>query len=145
MQFSNIGHVSVIAWMEWLCLGLPGQARLWPLSLPTMRKFLKTLTVELGLSSLNLQLSSLRTGGATSLFMTGIPIDHLRFRGRWKSLDTLEHYIQEAIATTVMSNVSPVASATIQHLSCYHHLVQAPPRMPWWQFFSRKRQFAQLK
>ena len=131
--------------MEWLCVALPGKARLWPLSPQTMRKCLSTLVSDLGISSLNLTLSSLRTGGATALFMTGIPIDQLRFRGRWKSLDTLEHYIQEAIATTVMAKVSPTANVSISAMLAQQSLVQAPPRLPWWCFFSRKRQLSHLR
>ena len=89
MQFAKVTCRPLIAWLEWLCVDLPPSAALFPLSLQTMRSLLKVLTHEIGVSSLGITLASLRTGGATAMFMRGTHIDHLRFAGRWKSVHTL--------------------------------------------------------
>ena len=77
--------------------------------------------------------------------MTGVPIDTLRFAGRWRSIHTLEHYVQEAVATSVMSRVKPSVSRRVLKLLAHRHLVQLPPIQPWWRFFSREGQYRNLR
>ena len=145
MQFANVKSARSLAWLEWLCVGLPKSASLCPITLPKMRSMWKQLMLDLRISDLKFTLSSLRTGGATALFMGGVPIDQLRFAGRWRSVHTLEHYVQESVATTIMSKLS---SSQCKRLAAYLNLaplVQAPPPQPWWSFFSRTAQFSKLK
>ena len=145
MQFATIRSERLLAWLEWLCLDLPGSASLCPLTVPKMRQYLKLLTAQLHIGNLGFTLSSLRTGGATCYFMTGVPIDTLRFAGRWLSIHTLEHYVQEAVATSVMSRVKPSVSRRVLKLLAHRHLVQLPPIQPWWRFFSRDGQYRNLR
>ena len=44
--------------------------------------------------------ASHRTGAATFYFLAGVPLDYIRWHGRWQSGRTLEIYIQEASAST---------------------------------------------
>ena len=50
--------------------------------------------------------AGLRAGGATFAYRCGMTIDQLRIRGRWTSVAALEHYIQEATAFAVRSQLS---------------------------------------
>ena len=50
--------------------------------------------------------AGLRAGGATFAYRLGMTIDQLRIRGRWTSVAALEHYIQEAAAFAVRSQLT---------------------------------------
>lgn len=51
--------------------------------------------------------ASLRPGGATHYYGQGISIGTLRFMGRWIVEKSLEHYIQLAMATKIVNQLSP--------------------------------------
>ena len=53
--------------------------------------------------------SSLRGGGATFLHQAGVPLDMIRWRGRWGSQRTVEIYVQEVAALSVLRDV-PLAA-----------------------------------
>ena len=71
-----------------------------------MRLVLKQLLRKLRLHKHNLTLASLRAGRATAMYAEGWNTERIRFEGRWKSIHTLEHYIQEASASMVLNSVS---------------------------------------
>ena len=50
---------------------------------------------------------SLRHGGATYLSMSGVPVEDICIRGRWKSLDGVRRYIQTGRAVIAAHGVDP--------------------------------------
>ena len=60
-------------------------------------------------------LAGLRAGGATSYYMARVPLTEIQWRGRWSSLRTLEFYIQEIAALTLL-NLLPNALVQQLHL-----------------------------
>ncbi len=94
----------------------------------------------LGLSSLRLTPSSLRAGGATYLFAQGLELGRLKFRGRWASLTTLEHYVQEASASLVLLSLPPDQVCRLEAIARAGSKFEEPPTVPWTALFSRARQ-----
>jgi hypothetical protein len=72
-------------------------------------------------------------------FLAGMDISRLRFLGRWKHLPSMEHYIQEAVALQIITQLHTHQVAGIETLSEAARLAQ-PPAAPWQTFFSRSRQ-----
>ena len=105
MQTAVIRNAGLIRWLEWVTAGVPLPARLNTMTVPRMRIMMHKVMQMLHMQKVGLTLASLRAGKATDLYMSGVPLDRIRFEGRWKSMHTLEHYIQEAAATTVLQAV----------------------------------------
>ena len=94
----------------------------------------------IGVESVGYTPAGLRAGGATALFMQGCDISRLRFLGRWRSLNTLDHYIQEATSAQAIARIPPDGLATIAALIKQLPLFASPPTRPWGEFFSRAAQ-----
>jgi len=144
-QTTVIRDESLIAWIEWFSAGLPMNARLATVSLPKMRVLLQQALAELHLSKLGLTLASLRAGKATLMYMSGESIGRIRIAGRWKSLASLEHYIQEASSMSVLNSMGARGTDIVQELMSQLHLLERPPAQPWQAFFSRSAQFTRLR
>ena len=69
-----------------------------------------------------------------------LDIRRLKFRGRWASLHTLEHYVQEATATLVMMRAGQTQAICLEELEASGHIFLKPPPLPWPTYFSRRRQ-----
>ena len=61
-----------------------------------LRRLVSTLLGRLGLGPQNYTLGGLRAGGATMQYLRDQNIPVLMRNGRWASMKTLDHYIQEA-------------------------------------------------
>jgi hypothetical protein len=134
-----------VSWLEWLVTDLAEGARLFPSSGPKFRELLHLSLKDLGLSGLGLTPGGLRPGGATFRFRKGEEISRLRFTGRWRSLQSLEHYIQEVAASMVLMNMPKRSLKLLQKLSRHSAIFSKPPALPWPHFFARSRQLAQLR
>ena len=60
-------------------------------------------------------LAGLRSGGATFLYLSGVSLEEVRWTGRWQAARTLEFYIQECAALSLLGQLSP-ASRQLVHL-----------------------------
>jgi integrase len=54
---------------------------------------------------------SMRHGGATYLYMAGVPVEDISIRGRWRSLEGLRRYLQTGRATVASHGVDPRITA----------------------------------
>ena len=61
--------------------------------------------------------SSLRPGGATACYLAGMSLEGLMWRGRWESVATLRHYVQEAAAAMVEAEIPPHALAALRGIA----------------------------
>eukprot|EP00972_Heterocapsa_arctica_P013218 1942187-Heterocapsa_arctica.AAC.1 len=68
LQATTIYERPVVAWLEWLCVGLPQGARLFPGSGPVYCALIREVLAELGLGGLGLTPAGLRAGGAPLRF-----------------------------------------------------------------------------
>ena len=140
-QFSVLRDPAAVAWLAWLCEGLPPGAPLWPHTQAHFSKVFKGLLYRMGLQSLGLTAGSLRPGGTTSLFLEGFPVDYIKYLGRWKSEQSLAVYVQEAMAHLVWLRMSDDDNLFVQALIAAHpQVLRAPPQhTPWSQVFQRPR------
>ena len=60
-------------------------------------------------------LAGLRSGGATFLYLSGVSLEEVRWTGRWQAARTLEFYIQECAALSLLGQLSP-PSRQLVHL-----------------------------
>lgn len=97
-----------------------GSDRLFPRSTATYRKRLKTACAALGLDK-TLVPHSLRHGGATHLYMSGVEVSTVKVRGRWVSLQTCERYVQAGQALIGSTNIPAAVADAGRHFAedCY--------------------------
>ncbi len=104
-QFVSLKNPSTIARLRDLVAAAGEKQVLWPSSPSRFSKLFKQLTSELKLQDCKFTPGSLRPGGATFFFGEGTPINVLRFLGRWTVEKSLEHYIQQAMATKILNHL----------------------------------------
>lgn len=105
-QFVALQNPNTIAWLRHT--GLVGSDDLlWAGSANRFSKLFKQLASELWLEDCNFTPGSLRPGGATMMYGRGLSISQLRFAGRWTAEKSLEHYIQQAMATQILNRLKP--------------------------------------
>jgi hypothetical protein len=131
-----------IRWLRWLVEGLPPSCRLWPSDARKFAAYFSSTLGHLQLSDLRLTPGSLRPGGATQLFVDGMEVHRLLFVGRWKSVQSLQCYIQEAMAQSVWESVPcHVQSLLSAQVQAARALLVRAPLVPWTTFGSRSRQW----
>lgn len=64
-QFAVLREPSAVAWLRWLCKGLPPECKLFPAGLPAFRRLFTLLLARAELNHLGLTPGSLRPGGCT--------------------------------------------------------------------------------
>lgn len=79
---------------------------------------------------------------ASHLHQEGVELAEIRLLGRGKSLQTLNHYIQEVSAALVLRYLSVGALTHVDEILASAHLLRLPPQLPWHHFFSRRHQIA---
>lgn len=103
-QFVALQNPNTIAWLRQS--GIMGKdVLLWTATASRFSRFFKQLTFELGVQDCGFTPGSLRPGGATMLYGRGWNISQLRFAGRWTAEKSLEHYIQQAMATQILNRL----------------------------------------
>ena len=60
----------------------------------------------IGLSGARIVFHSLRHGGATELFQSGMPLDNIAHQGRWRSLTTARRYINTGLALLTQGQIT---------------------------------------
>ena len=132
-----------LAWLRWLCAAVPDVATLWPSTPGRFRALFKEVMLLLGAGGCGFSVASLRAGRATDIFREVRDVNALKFLGRWKSIRSLEAYIQETMAAMVAIDLAP-AVPMVAVLSKLAPLLASPPERPWEACFSRDRQYAGL-
>ena len=108
-QTAKIDAPDLVRVMHLAFFKLPQNERLWPYSSQTLRNRFKTVLASLSLhvspsyDLRQLDLGSLRPGGATWLLQTTEQSELVRRRGRWISARVMEVYLQEVGAAKFMN------------------------------------------
>ena len=142
-QMTIIEDPVTLAWLGWLCEAVPDSATLWPSTPARFRALFKEALLMLGAGGCGFSLASLRAGRATDIFREVRDVNALKFLGRWKSVRSLEAYIQETMAAMVAIDLAP-AVPMVTVLGGLAPLVASPPGRRWEACFSRDRQYAGL-
>ena len=140
IQIAMLDQPRTLRWLSWLTAGMDPHARLLPGGTAAFRRLFKLAVEGLGLQSLRLTPASLRAGGATARFARGTDLGHLKWWGRWASLATLEHYVQESAATMVMMTLPSDTLDRLESIVTAANVFDQPPSQPWAHFFSRASQ-----
>ena len=112
-----------MSWLTALYRDLEESQALWPFSPGAFRHRFACLCNSLGLPTTGTQgklgftPASLRAGGATALLEATEDIDLVPRRGRWQNFRTLEIYIQELQAASVLPGLSPPVRNRILRLA----------------------------
>ena len=64
----------------------------------------------------------------------------MRMLGRWKIMETLHHYVQEAAAALAFIRIDESVVRNLLQLKQSSARFQSPPPHPWQVFFDRDRQ-----
>ena len=131
IQFRLVKDPGALAWLEWLVADLPPSAPVFNVSTHVMRQRMKVVGNLLGISHLKYTPGSWRPGGATELFLSGVPVDRIKFAGGWASLATLEHYIQEASSYRAFAHLPAPAARAIESVAAAFPSLPSPPLAPW--------------
>jgi integrase len=95
-------------WMQSPSLrSAPLSALVFPFSPDWLRRLMHNACGSLGVSHIPYVPHSLRHGGATHDFLLTNSIEHVQFRGRWKSMESSRRYIQTARAMLAAQDVPP--------------------------------------
>ena len=87
---------------------------LYPYSASTFRKTFDGILNCLGVpKSLGISPAGLRAGGTVSAYLNDVPIQDLMWRLRLRRLTTLQHYLQEVAAATILHTLSDAAKHCI--------------------------------
>ena len=82
----------------------------------------------LELSSSGFTPGGLRAGGTTFLFISGVEVARIRIMGRWKVMETLDHYVQEATASLARIRLQPSVVRNLSRLKSGSEEICFPPR-----------------
>ena len=136
-QVACCSHKVLTRWLRWFLECLGEEDLIVGGGPHAFRFFFGMLIQKAGLQDCKLTPASLRAGGATWLYQNGYEVGRIRMMGRWRSVQSLDHYIQEAAATAVMLRLSPASEALVNGLLSHSHFLRQPPGRPWWELYSR--------
>ena len=108
----------VLALLNRVCAGDAPTQLLIPGGLHGLQRRFDLAKRALGISASSFNLGGLRGGGAIEYFMRTHQIQELRFRGRWESERSLNHYVQLGLAATAYADLPASARFTIRQLAC---------------------------
>jgi integrase len=91
-------------------------ALLFPFTPAQYRTLLRSVSASLGVGHIPYVPHSFRHGGATADYLRGHSIEHIMFRGRWKSMESARRYIQTGRALLVTLELPQQLHATGQLL-----------------------------
>ena len=73
--------------------------------------------LDLGLPATRFTPAGLRAGGATYSYLNGSSVEQLLWRGRWETLTSLKHYVQESAATLALAQLTPEVARRLTSLA----------------------------
>ena len=103
-----------VSWAEHVFADRDPDARLFPGSFKLLDYLFVVVLTALEILNIGFSKGSLRAGGAAYFYRSGKPVDWIRFRGRWKSQDTLEHYVQVGTSLLLNARFCPQARALLE-------------------------------
>jgi len=129
VQHVLVSDPAAVQWISWLVAGLKDQDPLFTITGPVLRRRFAELCKFGHFEGFKLTPASLRAGGATHLYIAGVPIDRLRFMGRWRVLSSLEHYVQEAAAVMCLQKLPQGARNIAALVSDFWAIFAFPPHV----------------
>ena len=124
-------------WVRSRALASDSTALIFAFKPPLLRRLMHQACTEHGLGDTPYVPHSLRHGGATADFLRTKSIEHVQFRGRWKSMESARRYVQTARAllaaqqvpqhlNTLGQQLDDSLCAVMQH--AMHSVLEVVPR-----------------
>ena len=108
-RFARIDDPGFVVLARRTRLQLAARDKIWPDSYAHFVAAHAALVAHFGIDTtdgVGITPASHRTGGATFYFIAGVPLDVIRWHGRWQAARSLEIYIQEASASTFLHDLT---------------------------------------
>jgi hypothetical protein len=137
-QVSIIENKVCVRWLIWFCEDVDADERLSTISFQRFRVMLKILLRYLELSDDLITPASFRAGAATEAFKKGIELSRIRLMGRWRTITSLDHYVQEAAAVMVSMQLPSDVLNSLHALLSRVRFLRRPPGENWSQLFTRR-------
>ena len=125
-QFVQLTHPCACMWLTYFVNSLAPDELLWPLSATAFRQKFHAVCAHLRIQGCRLTPASLRAGGASYWFQSGVTLGALKFLGRWASESSLFHYIQFATAQQLLLRVPADVTQSLQRLLKHAFFVVVP-------------------
>ena len=117
-QHARVTDRAIIGLCEVAFAGLPPGNRLTRFSSSAFRRvfdaILGHLRVPTGRKSGGPTPASMRGSGATAFYLDTEDVQRTAWRGRWRTLSTIERYLQDAAGTLLLHDLSPEAKALVR-------------------------------
>ena len=122
-----VKEAGLVRWLRWWVADLKPRDAVFTLSRRLWSDRMSESAELLHLQSCRFTPSSFRAGGATHYYRAEQNIGKLQFMGRWKSTDSLHHYIQDAMAVLVTSQAPAAGRECLEMAQNFiHYLNHAP-------------------
>ena len=119
-QHCKIDEVPTLRFIEKVYSDLPPDEPLFPGGMAAYRRRWNLILARLDIPFTQHRKGAtpavLRGSGATHLYLQCEDLCRVQWRGRWSQLKTVEHYIQEVAAQTLMHNLSDLAKHRVKVL-----------------------------
>jgi hypothetical protein len=113
---------------------------LWNYEGALFRKLFREIVDGAGYAAANFTPASLRAGGTTHYFLSGVALDRLQYWGRWAAAATMKAYVQEVGSHLVWLRISDrIHHQTQFRLNAYRAQLNSPPSTPFQALISCRR------
>ena len=126
-QMVLVKELCVVRWMYWWSCNLSGNQLVFPMTRRNWGDRMKQALGELSLENCGYSPASFRAGGATHHYRAFQNIPQLQFQGRWKSAESLKHYIHEAMSVHIAQQASEEGRRNLECSRQFVHWLQNPP------------------
>ena len=120
-QHCKVDDLIVLKFIEKVFGSLHASCRLFPYGVSAYRRRWDSIMARLGvphsLPTRGCTPASLRGSGATHMYLSFDDLGKVQWRGRWAQLKTLEFYIQEVAAQTIVGKLDPLSRARVKTLN----------------------------
>ena len=116
----RVEEALITSWLQRLLAGWGPDARLFKGTAVQFRDMFRQLVAFFDVDTrdgIGVTPASLRSGGASWLYLCGMPLEEIRWRGRWSTVRTLEVYIQELAASSLLAALPLSARARVQRFA----------------------------
>ena len=117
VQHVVVHDAMVILLCQWAWSSTAPEETLWPWTLVELSRWFRASMLNLGLPATRFTPAGLRAGGATYSYLNGSSVEQLLWRGRWETLTSLKHYVQESAATLALAQLTPVVARRLTSLA----------------------------
>lgn len=139
-QVASLRGPLLLRWLTRFSDDAPSQAHMFPGGTSQFRRLMDQALTAFELSQVGFRPSRLRPGGTTELYFDNYTISRIRFMGRWRCFDTLDHHVQDAWSVLVLFRIEPSIIESLNKLVKVGLAKFAnPPVDSWCCFFDRSK------